>query len=105
LIVEKNRTSLHVGEQMPLRVMASWAIPYVGDVTEKAKLTANDPTLGELDSKGVFTAKKPGKVTIEAVVRVVESFGGDEVLGPTDKAPAGTTVTEFLAEFKLTIVN
>ena len=105
LLEEKNRTALRVGDQLPLQVMASWAIPYVGEVTDKARLTVNDPTLGELDSKGVFTAKRPGQIAIEAVVRVVRSSGEDQLLDPTDQAPAGTPITEFRSQIELTITN
>lgn len=102
---KNNRSTLHIGEQMPLRVMASWAIPYIGDVTTNATLTVNDPTLGDIDSKGVFAAKKPGKVTIEAVIRVVTSLGSDKVLGLTGKVPIGKPVTEFRSQIELIIAN
>jgi hypothetical protein len=83
----------------------SWAIPYVGDVSTNATFTVSDPTLGDIDSKGVFAAKKPGKVTIKAVIRVVTSLGGDKVLELTEKVPAGTPVAEFRNQIELTITN
>ncbi len=99
LLKEKNRQTLHVGERMPLQVMASWAIPYVGDVTDRATLSVSDPTIGDLDEHAVFTARKPGKVVIEATVQAA----GDEVLERGASPPVGSTPVVFKDRIELTI--
>jgi alpha-mannosidase len=101
LLQNKNRQTLRVGEKMPLRVMASWLIPYVGDETDKAKLTVSDPAVAELDSHVVLTARKPGKVVITAVLRVADGAGGHEVLDYAAPA-AGVKVIEFTDHIEMT---
>jgi hypothetical protein len=71
----QNPTTLHVGDQLALQVMASWAIPYVGDVTDQAKFTVSDPAVGNVDDHGVFTARAEGKVTIEASFQAPDGTG------------------------------
>ena len=105
LLKDSNRKTLRVGEKMPLQVMASWQIPYVGDVTDKAKLTVTDPTIGELDSHAVFTARKPGKVVIEAVLQVAEGPGGHEVLDYAALPAKNSKVIEFRDKIELTVIR
>jgi len=64
----KNPSTLKVGQTLPLEVWASWAIPYAEDVTGRVTLTVSDPALGALDGHAVFTALKPGKIAVEAVL-------------------------------------
>jgi len=102
LAKDKNPTTLAVGGKMPLRVMASWAIPYVEDVTDKAKLSVSNPACGEVDAQGVFVAKTPGKVVIQAELRVAKA-GYDRVLSPTESAGADPVVT-LKDSMELTVV-
>lgn len=93
LFKDRNPATLRTGERLPLRVIASWAIPYVDDVTEKTLLLVSDSSLGVLGSHAIFTAQKPGKVTIDAVLRVVSRAGGHEVLSPQESAGTDPVVT------------
>ena len=43
LLKENDPATVYVGQRLPLQVEASWAIPYVGDVTSGATLSVDDP--------------------------------------------------------------
>lgn len=103
LLKEKNPTQAKVGETIPFRVVASWAIPYVGDVTEKAKLTVEPAERARIDASGLFTAVAPGKVTLHAEVRVAHESGNDKVLGLEETPQAGQVVATFKDSFKIVI--
>jgi hypothetical protein len=103
LMQDKNRPTLRVGEQMPLRVMASWTIPLVEDVTAKAKLTVDKPECGELDTNAVLTAREPGKIVIKAALRVAQR-AYPEVLAPTETA-GKDPVRTYESRMELTIVK
>jgi hypothetical protein len=100
-----NRSTLHIGEQMPLQVQAVWAIPSVTEVTDDVKLTLDNPDCAELDTNAVLTARKPGKLVVEAVLRVAGEAGNHEVLAPTASTPAGIPVIQFRDRIELTITN
>ena len=104
LLKEKNPATLRVGERLPLRVVASWAIPYVGEVTDKAKFAVSDNTVGDLDAQAVFTARKPGSVAIEAVLRVANRAGGHEPVGPEETA-GSDPIVEFRDRIELTVIE
>lgn len=96
--------TLHVGEKAQLQVWAAWAIPYMGDVTENAQLRVTNPSIGTLDKQAVFTARMPGKTSVQAVLRVAEGTGGHEVLGPDAPLPPNSKLVEFRDEVALTVV-
>jgi len=104
LLEDKNPTALRVGARLPLRVVASWAIPYVEDVTDKVELTVNPPAYGDLDTQAVFTARSPGKVVIDAVLRVAQRPGGHEVLAPNE-SPGADPVIAFTDRMELTVIG
>jgi hypothetical protein len=102
LVEDQNRTNLHVGEEMPLRVMATWAIPLVEEETPKASLTVDKPEYGRIETGGVFKALSPGEVTITATLRVAQR-PYQEVLAPGD--PGGPEPTRTHTNtMRLTIV-
>ena len=104
LLREENPATIRVGERLPLRVEASWAIPYVGDVTQDAVISVSDPALGDVDDKAVFTARKAGKVAIEATLRVAAAPGDHKVLGRSQNG-AGATVVMFRDRYELTVTE
>jgi hypothetical protein len=101
---DKNPTTLRVGNRLPLRVAATWKIPYVGDVTDKAKISVNKPRLAVVDKQGVLTARLPGKVVVKAVLRVADHGNKHEVLAPEEAAGAYPVIT-FTDRMELTIVK
>lgn len=105
LIKDKNHSILHVGEKLPLQVRAVWAIPSVTEVTDMVKLTLDNPDCGELDTNAVLTARKPGKLVVEAVLRVAGEAGNHEVLGLMTVAPVGVPIIQFRDRIELTITN
>ncbi len=113
IILEKGRNSLlrddrpktlPVGQKLALEVVASWAIPYVGDETAKATLSVSNATIGDIDADAVFTARKPDNITITALLRVSRGTS-DVVLGPTDSPTAGQQVITMRDLYQLTIVE
>lgn len=62
--------TVRVGAPVTLGLRASWAIPYVGDLTDRegARLASSDASIGEVDADWIFHPKKPGKATVSAVV-------------------------------------
>jgi hypothetical protein len=81
----KNPSTLKVGQTLPLEVWASWAIPYAEDVTGRVTLTVSNPALGALDGHAIFTALKPGKVAVEAVLAPNAISGDASGAGFKDK--------------------
>jgi hypothetical protein len=103
-IKAKNPTTLRIGARLPLRVVASWDIPYVGDVTDKVTMSIDNPALAELNQQAVLTARRPGKVLINAVLCVADQAGSHQVLAPTEAA--GTRpVLRFTDQMELTIIQ
>ncbi len=101
---DKDPTTLRVGKRLPLQVVAAWKIPYVGNVTDKAKISVNNPRLVVVDKQGVLTALRPGKVVVEAVLRVADHGNKHEVLAPEEAAGAYPVIT-FTDRMELTIVK
>ena len=89
---------------IPFQVVASWAIPYVGDATEKAKLTADPPDRAKVDAAGVFTALAPGKVVVRAEVKVAHRMAGDEVLD-IEKASQDEAVSTLTDSVEITVTK
>lgn len=104
LLKERNPDTAKVGDVIPFRVVASWAIPYVGDVTEKAKLTADPPDRAKVDAAGVFTALAPGKVVVRAEVKVAHRMAGDEVLD-FEKASQDDAVSTLTDSVEITVTK
>jgi hypothetical protein len=93
LLKDTNPTTAKVGDVIPFRVVASWAIPYVDDVTDKTKFTVDPPERGKVDAAGLFTALAPGKIVIHAEVKVARHLDSDKVLGLDEPTKAGTATT------------
>jgi hypothetical protein len=93
MVKENNPVTVSVGARLPLRVTASWAIPSVEDVTDKVKFTVNNPAGGSVSRQGIFVAKAPGKIVIDAELRVADN-GSHRVLAPKEAA-GGDPVISF----------
>lgn len=101
---KEDNLTLRVGQKLPLKVVAAWAIPYVGDVTDKATLTVDKPQLAKLDNHAVVTARRPGEVVIEAALRVSDNGGMHEVLASNENAGA-YPVIRFTDRLRVKIIR
>jgi hypothetical protein len=96
--------TLRVGERLQLRVVAVWAIPYVETITDKALFTVTESSVGEIDEKALFIARKTGKIGIAAKVRVAITGTEHKVIAISESA-AGPNVTDFQTQIELTVVD
>jgi hypothetical protein len=95
---------LRVGERLPLRVVAAWKIPYVGDVTDHAALRVSNPKLAGVDANAVLIARRPGRVIVQATLRVADDGNADKVLEPAEPA-ASRAVHTFTDRVAVTITK
>lgn len=103
LVKDDNPVIVSVGARLPLRVMAKWAIPSVEDVTDKVKFTVNNPAGGSVSPEGIFVAKVPGKIVIDAELRVADA-SSHRVLAPKEAA-GGYQVITFHDKMEIVVMR
>ncbi len=96
--------TMRVGEKLPLRVLAAWKIPYVGEVTDRVALKVSNRKLAEIGQDAVLVARRPGKVTVEATLRVADRGKEHELLAPAESA-GGDPVVKFRYRVEVTITR
>jgi hypothetical protein len=104
VLLDKNPT-VQVGAHLQLTVMAVGAGPVATIVTDKARLTVNHPEIGAVDDKAIFTAEKPGAVTVTAAVSVHRHGGVDNVIDPAQPGLFVEPLASFTAQMTVTVAK